>query len=43
MLGALAGLRRAEIAGIHLGRDVFPEYLVVRDGKGGNDRAVRCT
>ena len=43
MLGALAGLRRAEIAGldmcdVHL--DAVPPVLVVREGKGGKDRIV---
>lgn len=38
MLGAVAGLRRAEIAGVHM-RDVLGDHLRVR-GKGGNDRLV---
>jgi len=43
MLGALAGLRRAEIAGLSAGDvhlEAEPPVLIVRDGKGGKDRVV---
>lgn len=43
MLGALAGLRRAEIAALHwedVNLDATPPVLVVRCGKGGKDRVV---
>lgn len=43
LLGALAGLRRSEMAKLHtddLHLDVEYPFLTVRDGKGGKDRTV---